>query len=360
MFGTHDPWAVSEADFPRDGLVRDWLRFAVRYAVLAPSSHNSQPWLFHFDGATLELYADRTRALPVADPHDRELVMSCGAALFHLRVALWHFGHRPRVKVLPDPHHPDLLARVQIDTDDDAPAEPPGEALFAAIPRRRTHRLPFPPDPVFPVVVEEFERDARAEGAALVPVTDPHRRYRLAELVADADRLQFAAPAFRRELAAWMHWNRTRSRDGMPGCALGFGDIGSLAGPLAVRTFDLGDGRAARDRELADHSPLLAVVATPNDGPADWLAAGQALARVLLRGTANGVATSYLNQPVEVPECRAVLAADLGFGRVPQLVLRMGLAPIEPGRATPRRSVEEVFTDHPPRPPHPFAPGAIH
>ncbi|HEY1190104.1 MAG TPA: hypothetical protein VGE74_20815, partial [Gemmata sp.] len=279
MPASRDPWAVSEADFPRDGLVRDWLRFAVRYAVLAPSSHNSQPWLFHSDGATLELFADRTRALPVVDPHDRELVISCGAALFHLRVALWHFGHRPRVKTFPDPHQPDLLARIRIDTDDDADPDPPGEALFAAIPRRRTHRFPFLPDPVFPVLIEEFERDARAEGAVFVPVAEPDRRYRLAELIADADRQQLAAPAFRRELAAWMHWNRTRSRDGMPGYALGLSALGSVAGPLVVRTFDLGDGRAGRDRELADRSPLLAVLTTPHDRPADWLAAGQALAR---------------------------------------------------------------------------------
>lgn len=354
MSATHDPWAVPAADFPRDALIGDRLRFATRYAVLAPSSHNSQPWLFHIVGGTLELFADRTRALPVVDPHDRELTMSCGAALFHLRVALQHFGQLPHVRTLPDRRHPDLLARVQLDADEAVEYDPSLEALFEAIPNRRTFRKPFEPGAVFPVLVEEFERDAKREGVEFIPLTDAARRCQLAELVAEADRRQFAEAPFRRELAAWLHGNRTRSRDGMPGYALGLGELGAAVGPLAVRTFDMGQGRAARDRELADHSPLLAVIATPHDTPADWLAAGQALDRVLLRGTANGVAASYLNQPVEVADLRSILAAVLGTTLTPQLVLRLGLAPVELPPATPRRHAEEVLTG----PSHPA--GAIH
>lgn len=343
MFATHDPWTVPEAEFPRDGLVGDRLRFAARYAVLAPSSHNSQPWLFRVIGGTLELFADRTRALPVVDPHDRELTVSCGAALLHLRVALQHFGQVPHVKILPDRRNHDLLARVQFDVDEVAEPDPSLEALFAAIPSRRTYRRAFEPGDVFPVLVEEFERDAKREGAVFIPLVDEGRRQQLVELVAEGDRRQFASAAFRRELAAWMHWNRTRSRDGLPGYALEMGELEALVGPLAVRTFDLGEGRAAKDRELADHSPLLAVIATPHDTPADWLAAGQALSRVLLRGAANGVGASYLNQPVEVAELRSVLAAALGTVFVPQLVLRMGLVPPEVPRPTPRRPAADVL-----------------
>ena len=83
--------AVSDAPFPARGSIRDKLRFALEYAVLAPSSHNSQPWHFVLQDDSVLVCADRTRALPVVDPFDRELVISCGAALFNLRVALNHF-----------------------------------------------------------------------------------------------------------------------------------------------------------------------------------------------------------------------------------------------------------------------------
>src|SRR5438094_3451657 len=82
---TADPWSISADDFPANGATPDKWEFFLKYALLAPSSHNSQPWLFHICKNTLELYADRRRACPVVDPGDRELIMSCGCALFHLR-----------------------------------------------------------------------------------------------------------------------------------------------------------------------------------------------------------------------------------------------------------------------------------
>ncbi|WP_243663734.1 nitroreductase family protein [Rhodothermus marinus] len=91
-----DPWQVAEHDFPRYATPEAQLRFLLNYAVLAPSVHNTQPWRFRVVGSEVELYADRTRALAVADPEDRQLIMSCGAALFHLQVAMRHFGYQLR------------------------------------------------------------------------------------------------------------------------------------------------------------------------------------------------------------------------------------------------------------------------
>src|SRR3712207_6590073 len=83
-----DPWNVSEEDFSESGQAEEKLRYLLNYAVLAPSGHNTQPWLFNVSGRAVELHADRTRGLPVVDPEDRALVISCGAALFFLRVAI--------------------------------------------------------------------------------------------------------------------------------------------------------------------------------------------------------------------------------------------------------------------------------
>ena len=68
---TADSWSISAEDFPANGATPEKWKFFLSYAVLAPSSHNSQPWLFHVRNNTLELYADRRRACPVVDPNDR-------------------------------------------------------------------------------------------------------------------------------------------------------------------------------------------------------------------------------------------------------------------------------------------------
>jgi hypothetical protein len=332
------PYVEALDEFPLTGTSEAKARAALKYAILAPSSHNSQPWLFRVLHTGIELHADRSRALPVVDPQDRELVISCGAALFNLRAALRNFGCAEATLPLPDPAQPDLLARVQVKDGYDPSDEE--RALFQAIGRRRTFRFPFAPKAIPETLLQMLERAARLEGATLGVLRTDVTRDAIADLVARADRIQLADRPFRRELAAWMHPNRTRSRDGMPGYALGLGEVASLTAPLAIRTFDVGRGQAAEHEALVRGSPVLAVFTTPGDTPGDWLAAGQALARVLLRAEVEGVSASFLNQPIEVPELRRQLQVLIGEERVPQLLIRLGYG--RRVRATPRRPVADV------------------
>jgi hypothetical protein len=110
-----------------------------------------------------------------------------------------------------------------------------------------------------------------------------------------------------------------------------------------MRTFDMGGGRAAQDRQLAEGSPVLAVLGTQTDTPVEWLGAGQALGWVLLRARSEGVWASYLNQPIEVPELRPRLRETVGASGLPQLLLRLGYGPeVKP---TPRRSATKVLAE---------------
>jgi iron-sulfur cluster repair protein YtfE (RIC family) len=324
-------------DFPDFGLPVEKLAYLLRYAVKAPSGHNSQPWRFRLAGDAVELLADRSRALPVVDPDDRELVMSCGAALFNFRLAIRHHGSEDEIELLPDEADPDLLARIRIGEE-----RPPTRAemlLFWAISARHTNRGAFKRRPVPEGLLAELSHAAESEGAQLRVLEGDEERARLADLVAEADRRQFADARFRRELAAWIHAGRARTGDGMPAHALEIPGYFTPFAPLLVRTFDIGKGTAAHDRKIAECSPALAVIGTPDDTPRDWLAAGQALARVLLRATQDEVSASFLNQPIEVAELRASVSRLAQVG-VPQLVLRLGYGPaVTP---TPRRPLTDV------------------
>jgi hypothetical protein len=338
-----DPWQISADSFPDEGSSEDKLWFAVSYAVLAPSTHNTQPWRFRIHGMELDLFADRTRALPVVDPKGRELTLSCGAALLHLRVALQYFGYSHHLQLFPEQEDPDLLARVHVDvkaeTDSDA------ILLFQAIPKRRTNRQPFRADSVPEELLAELKDAAQSEGAWLQIVTDEPTRSALADVVANADRLQWADKHFRQELAAWVRPPESPRRDGLAVATQDLGGLMSHAGPLFIRTFDLGKGHAAKDRQIALYSPALALLGTDSDDPAAWIAAGQALARVLLRAQAEDLSASFLNQPVQVPELRPTLAQSLGReDGYPQALLRFGYAdPVKPAR---RRPVPDVLMPH--------------
>jgi hypothetical protein len=333
-----EAWNVSESSYPSGGSASARFEFLTRYAILAPSSHNTQPWLFKIAEDAVEIYADRTRALPVCDPDDRELIISCGAAVFHMRVALRHFGHRGVIDILPKPHDPDLLARVSFgDAYEPMPEE---QHLFRAILKRRTNRSRFEDRPVPDALLVDLQQAARMEGATLQVVRGENRRNSIVDLVAEGDRIQMADKSFRRELAAWVRSNRSTQHDGIPGYGFGFTDIVSVGGPFVIRTFDLGGFQAAKDRDLATGSPVIAVMHTEADTARDRIAAGQALARVLLRARADNVWGSFLNQPIEVEHLRPKLRDALDITGFPQILLRMGYGPEV--RPTPRRNITDV------------------
>ncbi|QEF96621.1 Putative NAD(P)H nitroreductase [Stieleria maiorica] len=312
---------------------------AVGHAVKAPSGHNTQPWLFRLKSGQVELLADPRRACPVVDPDNRELTISCGAALFHLRLALNCDGLATMIRVLPIGREENLIARVMVagphvPSDDE-------QMLFEAIPKRRTNRFPFSKQTVDPELQTEWINDAKSEGVWIHLIHAEREKHAVADLISEGDRQQAGDKHFRRELAKWIHSNTSSRRDGIPGYSQGVSDFASHFGWLAVRTFDWGDGQAAKDRQLAEGSPLLAVIGTDGDTPRDWIACGQALSKISLRAASWSVDASYLNQPIEVPQLRTKLAELIGRKTYPQILLRLGHG--NEVKPTPRRSVEDVI-----------------
>lgn len=344
------PWTIPAEQFPADGFSSDRLEFLLRYAILAPSPHNTQPWLFRLNYNDIELLADPRRALPVLDPRHRQLHLACGAALYNLRLAAEYFGQGWTADLLPDPGNPALLARFALH----AASETTGEdvVLFHAITARRTNREAFQPDPVAQELLDELAEAAAREKAWLAFVTTEEGRHALAELVAEADRRQWADKAFRQELAAWIRTDAEHQADGIPTREFGIHDWMSFAGPALVRTFNRGNDQAARDAEIASHSPALVILGTAADHPEAWIRAGQALQSVLLHAQSEGLAVSHLNQPLEIEELRPQVARLVGQDGFPQILLRLGYGPDVP--PTPRRELHRVILrqDTSKAPPH--------
>ncbi|NJM72869.1 MAG: nitroreductase [Scytonema sp. RU_4_4] len=337
-----DIWNMRETKFPKTGTPNEQLQFLLNYAVLAPSSHNTQPWLFKIKDKAIDFYADRTRILPVADPQGRELIISCGTALFNLRIALHHFGYKGKITTFPDPSNPDFLARIQFGCPIQEDADE--HLLFKAIQRRHTNRKDYEDWDVPQSLLKWLQTDAEQEGAWLYIVKQDTARNAVAELVTQGDHLLMADPNYRRELSAWIRPGNSTSHDGIPGYAQGIDEHFDFVTPilaLVLRTFDMGDSIAERSRKLVEHSPVIAVLGTKGDTQADWLAAGQALERLLLRGQAVGLSASFLNQPIQVPSLRSQLSQILHEPGYPQILLRLGFG-VEV-KQTPRRAIDEVL-----------------
>jgi nitroreductase len=129
------------------------VRSALELATRAPSVHNSQPWRWRIADRSVHLYADRARRLPATDPDGRDWILSCGAALHHLRIALAASGIAASVRRIPNPSEPDHLAALQL--HDRAP-DACDIRLATAITARRTDRRRYGPWPVPEVFVAEL------------------------------------------------------------------------------------------------------------------------------------------------------------------------------------------------------------
>jgi nitroreductase len=314
---------------------QDEVGYLVATAARAPSLHNSQPWRFRSRGNIIELHADRGRMLRLTDPGGREMLVSCGAALYGLRLALRKLGYLPAVQMLPDPAEPGLLALVQ--PSGRAPITARERELLAAVPHRHTHRGPFTTVRVSARLLDGLGRDAAAEGAALLFIDQPDRLQLLAELTARAGREQQADPAIRAELGRWTRPAESPARDGIPAQAWAAPSTGPEHDRLPQRDFG-GSGLLPAGGPAPSAT---AVLTTRGDAPADWLRAGQALHRLLLHAATRWVFAGLHSQALELPPLRAEIQARLALDGVPQMLMQFGRANTAP--ATARRPPGELI-----------------
>jgi nitroreductase len=200
----------------RTTLTRAQWRDVLASAISAPSVLNTQPWSFTVRDNRVELHADKDRQLQVLDPHGRQLLMSCGAALLNLRLAIVQRTRDPGVRLLPEPTDPLHVATVTIGRSR-TPTLDESE-LFAAIPRRRTNRRPFSPEPPPADALTQLQQAAEAEAAEFVVLHGDLRRHAV-EAVQAAEYVLQRNLAARDEVAQWIE--RHAAGEGIPPEALG-------------------------------------------------------------------------------------------------------------------------------------------
>lgn len=310
------------------------VKHIVSSAGLAPSVHNTQPWRFVCCGDVIDLYADRTRQLAVLDPGGRQLHVSCGAALEHLRAAARSLGIDAEWDLLPTAEDADHLARVVLQAGH--PASPAERELAEAALHRHTYRGRFEPTPIVPTVLELLRIAVTDRGANLRSVKSEDELVALEVLLSRADAEERRDASYCQELA---RWTGDRRSDGVPPDAL---DPTAGAGSsLALRQFPGASDVRVDDPPAVDH-PHVVVITTDGDTPRDWLIAGVAVGALLLTAAAHDVLAQPLGQLTDKEAYRQRLSLALGTLGHPQLALRLGHAHV-PVNGTPRRDLGSIL-----------------
>jgi hypothetical protein len=310
--------------------------YLLSMAARAPSVHNTQPWRFRVGEYVIELYTDPARKLQV-DPAGREMLISCGAALYGLRLGVRSLGYLPVVELLPDPARLRLLALVRLGAAE--PMSAHERKLLEALPHRHTHRGPFAAGPLPAGLAAGLQHDALAEGAELVFVDRALAYQKLADIAGAAARRQDHDPLAQEEVRRWSRSAGDPAYDGVPAHAFP-ASTGHQPGRLPQRDFDLGRGLGLLPSG-GPPPPATGVLVTPGDGRADWLRAGQALHRLLAHAASKWVFASLHTQPLEASAIRALIRDRLELPGAPQILLQLGLA--HTTHATARRSPAELL-----------------
>ncbi|MGV8939335.1 MAG: Acg family FMN-binding oxidoreductase [Allorhizobium sp.] len=320
----------------------------VRYASLAASGHNTQPWSFRLLENAIEIRPDFSRRTPVVDPDDHHLYVSLGCALENLSIAASASGQPGQVEVIAGDGADGVgtVARFTFLGSNAAVQDPLAATLLTAIPKRQSSRTIYDGRAVDAGVVRKLMRAASIPHTGMALLTSRARIDAIRELVIAGNDAQMQDPAFVRELKDWLRFSPSQAMtrgDGLYAAASGNpalpGWIGSLAFDRVFTASAENDKYAAQMNSSAG----VAVFSAETEGPEGWIAVGRACQRFALMATALGLKLAFVNQPVEQVSLRPQLAAYAGIsGRRPDLVVRFGYGPSLP--FSPRRPVEAIVT----------------
>ncbi|MET8148579.1 Acg family FMN-binding oxidoreductase [Actinoplanes sp. NPDC049668] len=312
------------------------LESAARVSLRAPSVFNTQPWKWRITGDAAELSSDPERRLGVTDAEGRLLLLSCGGALHHARVALAAQGWRAEVDRLPDERRPDLLARIRV-TGNTAP-DPAAGSLADSISRRRTDRRSFGERRLSDETLARLSRLVEAEGARLHKVPD-ERVPALSVVVDQAADVEYFDPAHRSELTRWTH-RPAWTGDGVPPATA----VQNSLRRVPVRDFFPSGSPGLLAGAGDDEGAAYVILVGAGERPMDLLCGGEAMSALLLGATAEGIATAPISEAVEVAWPRRLLRRLLPEDGEPFLVVRLGYVDSdEVLPVSPRREVHDTI-----------------
>lgn len=333
-------WQINDQDFYRQKSRADQLRFLIKFAVLAPSSHNSQPWSFKIKDETIFLLANLDRALPVSDADHRQLFISLGGALENLLTAADYYGFITVVEYFSAGTGGDTVAKVSFqEWPQEKKAAKETHPAFS-IPRRHTNRNKYTNQPLDQGFLDWIQISGDTIRVDLVQ--ELSKKERLAEITIKAGLKAMDDKGFREELSRYVKSNLTNSKLGMPGFGLGLPTPISLLAPLLIRYLNMNRLTRRKDEELLKKfTPLFAVISTKRDDPENWVKAGQLYERIALQAEKRQIKTHIMAAAVQVGNFHRELQEVLNTTFRPQVFFRLGYSQkVTPH--SPRLSVNDV------------------
>ncbi len=335
----YKPWLVDVKDFPKASSISEKLKFLINFALLAPSTHNSQPWRFKVEGASIFIEPDFNKRLAIGDTGNQFLFISLGCALENLLIAGQYYGFVATV-TYPSANNRNIEVVFNQEKNDSLDRNVVKSSLIFFISKRVTNRHKFserlPEDSFLSLI-----RCLKTEALQVDIFTVGEKFNQIKFLINSFTPALLNQPDFRKELSAYVKTNLTRSKVGMPAFVMGVPTLPSLLVPTLLKYINL-EKFNKKKKEGASNAKIFISLSTKNNTEEDWVMSGQAFQRINLLATESGLSTQPMMAPLHNPQGYEEFKKILQTNFFPQFLFRLGYA-LSPSRHSPRMSVDDCL-----------------
>lgn len=337
MKSNYGAWDINKVVFQDLKTDEEKIRFLLGFAILAPSSHNTQPWVFSVSTNKVNILLEPTRLLAASDENDRQAYLSIGCALENLSIAAEYFGYLVTQSLFPESGVVASLSFVSSSSTHTG-----NDQLIQSVLNRVTNRNKYSVTGDLPSGLLKKIKLLESTGAKIFLVTEKQEKEKIADIAVAASVEAMDDRGFRQELSRYVRSNLTNSKTGMPAFGFGIPTPVSLIFPKLIKYFNLNRLAQRQDKDLlANHTQALVVIATEGDTADDWIAVGQLYQKIALFATSSGLSTAMWAAPIQIGEHYLALKNFFGTNLRPQALFRLGYATKKPPHS-PRIPVAEV------------------
>lgn len=314
---------ISAEDFFAQPSARERILFLLQYGVLAPSTHNSQPWNFKIDGESCTIIRNDDHPIVYADPQGRDLAISLGCLIENLVIAAKYFKVFKDVEYVGDGS---IVARVNFANlqGEERGTDQQFKPLLDAILYRVTARGIFENEALDAKTKETLRQVDSPTGVALYLLEEKAQVIRIAELTQQGLRMAYKDPKFRNEMSQWFNSSFSGKPTGIPGYSVRMPAALSIVFPWLVRNFDIGKKLGVLNYESIRSAPAALVITAPKNSPEVWLDVGRYAERLMLQANALGYKTSIFTAAIEMGELYKDIQRLIGTDAIPQFIIIVG------------------------------------
>ena len=319
----NNPRDINSADFEKCLTSEDKIRFLLKYAVLAPSTHNTQPWLFKIEKTVCSIYINQKYRLPEADPHGRDIFISIGCCVENLVLAAKYFGFFDKIDFITNGN--DAVAKIYF--KEGGSQDKKYEPLVLTIPRRINARGIFKNESISQSLIDSVTDNLDDEYIDILQVNFVKEKMgilKIADLTAEGLKTAYRRKSFRKEMYKWMNNSLTKKKEGIPGYALKMPFLASFILPTTVRFFNIGKLLAKLNYKSVSSVPLITIISSRDNTPIVWLKTGRLIERLMLDFNSKGLNTSIFSASIEMGDLYKDVQKVINTNQIPQFLFVVG------------------------------------